>query len=66
MASDDPLKNESKSSRMLWLVIGIPALTVAGCMLTIYIALSNPDETVSDYKIRNDTGLEAPGTDPDR
>jgi hypothetical protein len=46
------------SNRMLWLVIAIPALTVAGCLLTIYIALSNPDELVSDYSLRNDTGLE--------
>lgn len=26
----------------VWLVIAIPSLTVAGCMLTIYLALSNP------------------------
>jgi len=26
----------------VWLLIAIPALTVAGCMLTIYLALSNP------------------------
>lgn len=46
------------SNRMLWLVIGIPALTVAGCLLTIFIAVSNPDEVVSDYSLRSDTGLE--------
>ena len=44
---------------MLWLVIAIPALTVAGCLLTIYVAVSNPDEVVSDYSLRNDTGLES-------
>ena len=27
--------------RMVWLVIAIPGLTVAGCMLTIYLAISN-------------------------
>ncbi len=33
--------------RMVWLVIGIPACTVAGCLLTIYLAVTNPDERVS-------------------
>lgn len=33
--------------RMLWLVIGIPAATVLGCLLTIYLAVSNPDQHVS-------------------
>ena len=32
----------------VWLVIGIPALTVAGCLVTIYLALSNPHILVSD------------------
>lgn len=32
----------------VWLVIAIPALTVAGCMLTIYLALANPDYLVRD------------------
>lgn len=26
----------------VWLLIAIPTLTVVGCMLTIYLALSNP------------------------
>lgn len=56
-ASDQPAKR--LSNRMLWLVIGIPALTVAGCLLTIFIAVSNPDELVSDYSLRSDTGLES-------
>ena len=29
--------------KIVWLVFGIPAMTVAGCMLTIYLALTNPD-----------------------
>lgn len=41
-------------TRMVWLVVAIPALTVAGCMLTIFLALSNPDELVSDYALRTD------------
>ena len=43
-------------NRMLWLVIGIPLLTVAGCLLTIYLAITSPDELVSEYSLRNDTG----------
>lgn len=35
-------------NHLVWLVIAIPTLTVLGCMLTIYLAISNPDELVSD------------------
>jgi len=35
-------------NRMVWLVIAIPALTIVGCMLTIYLALTNPDTLVRD------------------
>lgn len=34
--------------RMLWLVIAIPGLTVVGCMLTIYLAISRPETIVKD------------------
>ena len=44
-------------NRMVWLVIGIPALTVLGCLFTIYLAITSPDELVSDYTLRNDTGV---------
>lgn len=37
----------------VWLLIAIPSLTVAGCMLTIYLAISNPHILV---------GEEAPAT----
>ena len=40
---------------MVWLVVAIPTLTVVGCMLTIYLALSSPDEVLSDYRLRTDT-----------
>jgi hypothetical protein len=33
---------------MVWLVIAIPSLTVIGCMLTIYLAISHPDLLVKD------------------
>ena len=39
--------------QMLWLVIGIPAATVLGCLLTIYLALSNPDYRVHDAASTN-------------
>jgi hypothetical protein len=32
----------------VWLVIAIPSLTVVGCIITIYLALANPDHLVSD------------------
>ena len=32
----------------VWLLIAIPALTVAGCMLTIYLAITNPHILVGD------------------
>lgn len=28
---------------MVWLILAIPGLTVAGCMLTIFLAISHPD-----------------------
>lgn len=34
--------------RLLWLVIAIPGLTVIGCLLTIYLAVSRPDMLVKD------------------
>jgi hypothetical protein len=52
-----PESRDRRGNAMLWLVIGIPAMTVAGCLLTIYLALSSPDELVSDYKLRTDTGI---------
>lgn len=29
--------------KIVWLVLGILSTTVAGCMLTIYLAVTNPD-----------------------
>lgn len=34
--------------RIVWLLIAIPGLTVIGCLLTIYLAISNPDTLVKD------------------
>ena len=37
----------------VWLLIAIPSMTVAGCLVTIYLALSNPHQLVSDT-VRSD------------
>ncbi|MDH4048067.1 MAG: FixH family protein [Gammaproteobacteria bacterium] len=37
----------------VWLLIAIPALTVAGCMLTIYLAIANPDYLVQDNAVES-------------
>lgn len=34
------------SVKMVWLILAIPACTVAGCLFTIYLALANPDYLV--------------------
>lgn len=34
--------------RLVWLIIAIPGLTVVGCLLTIYLAISNPETLVLD------------------
>jgi hypothetical protein len=39
----------------VWLIIAIPALTVAGCMFTIYLALTNPHILVGDSSTPNPT-----------
>lgn len=39
----------------VWLVIAIPSLTVVGCMITIYLALANPDHLVKDNAIQEQT-----------
>jgi uncharacterized protein len=38
----------------VWLVIGIPAATVAGCFLTIWLALTHPDERVREPATANE------------
>lgn len=35
----------------VWLIIAIPALTVAGCLVTVYLALTRPDYLVGDYAV---------------
>ena len=35
-------------NQWVWLVISIPSLTVVGCMLTIWLAITHPDTLVKD------------------
>ena len=44
----------------VWLLIAIPSLTVAGCMLTIYLAITNPHTVVSDSPERYGTNAGNP------
>ena len=56
----DALRTENDTwyrNGMVWLVIAIPALTVAGCLLTILLAITHPETIVSDYGLRTDTGI---------
>ena len=47
----------------VWLLIAIPSLTVAGCMLTLYLALTNPFVLVnSDGPADPTTGSSESGT----
>lgn len=47
---DEIIPQESwQRNPWVWLIIAIPALTVAGCLLTIYLALTRPDYLVGDY-----------------
>jgi len=48
MNTAEPTGSRWYQTRLVWLIIVIPGLTVAGCMLTIYLAISNPDELVND------------------
>ncbi|MBT8079340.1 MAG: hypothetical protein KJO31_12245 [Gammaproteobacteria bacterium] len=47
----------------VWLIIAIPSLTVAGCMLTIYLALTNPHILVSDAAVENPAAPRAGAVD---
>ena len=47
----------------VWLVIAIPSLTVAGCALTIYLALTHPITLVSDSPAKVTTGSTTTGQD---
>ena len=47
-------KPDDNRTRLLWLVVGIPTMTVLGCLLTIFLAVNSPDELVSDYSMRTD------------
>ena len=45
----------------VWLLIAIPSLTIAGCMVTIWLALTHPEILVSDAPTAQTTGSTANG-----
>ncbi len=56
MPPDLSMENEPwYKNQWVWLIIAIPSLTVIGCMITIYLALSHPDYLVSDTAIKEET-----------
>ena len=48
MASSESSNEPWFRHRLVWLLIAIPGLTVVGCLLTIYLAISNPETLVQD------------------
>ena len=40
----------------MWLVVSIPALTVAGCLLTMYLAVTHPDPVLPRTEITETAG----------
>ncbi len=46
--------------RLVWLLIAIPGLTVAGCLLTIYLAISNPETLVQDPVLDGSAATKTP------
>jgi len=51
MSDSGPVDNIWYRNRLVWLLIAIPGLTVVGCMLTIYLAISNPEILVKDTSL---------------
>ena len=51
-------------NQWVWLVIAIPALTVIGCMFTIYLAVTNPDHVVEDRQADYSQVEERQGSGP--
>lgn len=37
----------------VWLLIAIPAATVIGCLITVFLAINNPDTLVNDSTSSN-------------
>lgn len=48
MTTAQPEDNRWYTNQWVWLIIAIPGCTIAGCMLTIWLAISNPDTLVKD------------------
>ncbi len=48
------------TNHWVWLLIAIPGLTVAGCLLTIWLAISNPDTLVKDPQLDRTAATHTP------
>jgi len=48
------------TNHWVWLVVSIPSLTVLGCLLTIYLAISNPDVLVKDPALDRSAATRTP------
>jgi len=49
MSENEYVNEPWQRNPWVWLVIAIPSLTVVGCLLTVYLAISRPDYLVGDY-----------------
>lgn len=59
MTTDQEKAEPWQRNPWVWLLIAIPSLTVVGCMLTIYLALTNPHILVGDSAAANPTAISA-------
>lgn len=60
MSNPDTFENAWYRNSMVWLLIAIPGLTIVGCMLTIYLAISNPEIIVTDPAPEGSPGTSIP------
>jgi len=60
MKNSSSVDNAWYRNRVVWMLIAIPSLTVAGCMLTIYLAITNPEIIVQDPVLDQDRSTSTP------
>ena len=56
-------QDDWRKNPWVWLVIAIPSLTVIGCALTIYLAISHPHILVNDPATETSTANGIPDSD---
>lgn len=60
MKRSTTIDNRWYTNQWVWLVIAIPGLTVLGCLLTIYLAISRPDVLVKDPALDRNPATRTP------